>query len=64
MTERAVHTEINLDRIPVRSIRDGLHLAVRMAASGDAVWIVNKAGERIGMVVAPADVPARFADRV
>ena len=54
VTEPARIAELHLDRFtePARGV---LRKAVSMAARGDKVWIVNKAGERIGEIVAPGD---------
>lgn len=56
MTESVVHGEIHLDRISHKGTRDALRQAAAMAAHGDPVWIVSRAGERIAAIVAPADV--------
>jgi hypothetical protein len=49
--EEIVTGELHLDRIIDKATRDVLRQAARMAAHGDTVWIVNRAGERIGALV-------------
>lgn len=59
-----VTSEFHLDRLSDKSARDFLRRAAAEAKHGP-VWLVNKAGKRIGAIVAPDDVealPARHAD--
>ena len=62
MTEHVVSGELHLDRISDKRTRDVLRQAAAMARHGDPVWIVNRAGERIGRIVAPDARLLRPAD--
>jgi hypothetical protein len=49
--EEIVTGQLRLDRIASKPVRDVLRQAARMAAHGDTVCILNRAGARIGALV-------------
>jgi hypothetical protein len=51
MADSVVSGEIALANISHKPTRDALRQAAAMAAHGDPVWIVNRAGKRIGAIV-------------
>jgi len=54
MTDPIVSAELHLDRISDKRARDVLRQAARDARNRP-VWIVNRAGQRIGAIVTPDD---------
>jgi hypothetical protein len=55
MAEPIVTSELHFYRLSDKAARDVLRRAAAEARHGP-VWLVNKAGERVGAVVTPDDV--------